>query len=121
MPERVNFKVLTVTAPEPAVKVHLPNGILAAPTTIDLEAGVVTDRPTLKPPAAGTGAGVPGIPGVPGTLATAEYFAREIAPKYPAAGETALAACHLATAAFVAGPKKVVSLPTEPAPLAATV
>lgn len=44
-------------------------------------------------------------------LATARYFACEIGPRYPTAGTTPFADCHLATAALVMGPKYPVAPP----------
>jgi hypothetical protein len=53
-------------------------------------------------------------------LESAAYFARERGPNIPLA-ERPFAACHFFTAAFVPSRKRLVSFPTEPTPLDATV
>ena len=53
------------------------------------------------------------VPGVTGGVTTTVVlaFAREIGPKYPAAGLIPFAACHAATAACVRDPKYPIATP----------
>ncbi|OGF82741.1 hypothetical protein A2924_01725 [Candidatus Giovannonibacteria bacterium RIFCSPLOWO2_01_FULL_44_16] len=71
---------------------------------------------TIKlPPTIGPGGiGPPGGVGVGGIMLTIEeYLAREIAPKYPAAGATPFDACQAATAVLVIEPKYPVEPPEK--------
>src|SRR3989344_3878064 len=102
-PVRSTVMELTVTSPSfAAVSLTLVNGTLAAFSGAKEFAGCVPGSILNPVPTEGIPVGV-GV-GVPPPL-TATFLARDIAPKYPAVGETPLADCHAATAVFVFAPK----------------
>src|SRR3989344_2674253 len=133
-PWRSTTRLLTVTGPSlPAVKCTFVNGTRDAPPGASEFAGWSAALVTVSPVPAGTtttGAGVPGVVGVVAAAPEQSAFAftRDEAPKYPVPAESptgvrtseAYLFWNFATAAFVAGPKVDVSVPAEPAPLAAT-
>src|SRR3989344_549440 len=118
-PVRLAVTDFTVTSPSAeAVSTALTNGTRAADSGASVDAGWSAGEVTVKPdPTATTtgAAGVPGATGVPGAAGAATttelYFACESVPKYPAAGDTPLAACHAATADLVTPPKDPVAPP----------
>ncbi|HEY4510223.1 MAG TPA: hypothetical protein VJJ73_00105, partial [Candidatus Paceibacterota bacterium] len=111
----------TVTSPSvPAVKITRVNGMRAMFVGASCAPGCVPDETVSPVPGVVIGPGVGGGVPPPPPVAIELYFACDSGPKYPTAGETPFAACHLATADLVNDPKYVVSLPGEPEPLAAT-
>jgi len=119
-PMRLNARLVTETAAlEPFVKVNFASSAIPwlFTKTLLLD-GESEARETRRPMPTGTTGPGPGVTGP--AVQRLFAFPRVRGPQYPAVGEMLFAAWNFDTAARVSPPKNEVSLPGEPAPLAAT-